>query len=133
MERHHAKQNGMSFSSWVVNNVQENLENRADTGLSRKKLEEENNSIKEELATLQKKLRDITIIKENLEKDIKKYRSEPFIQSDFQGIRSYDKNLIDILRNEKPIFLGWHETYKRGFIFTQKEAVGVGDEDWGPV
>jgi len=97
----HAKQNGMSFSSWIVNNVQENLENRADAGLSRKKLEEENNSIKEELAVLQKKLRDITVIKENLEKDIKKYRSEPFIKSDFQGIRSYDKNLIDILRNAK--------------------------------
>ena len=43
------------------------------------------------------------------------------------------QNVIDMLRNERPIFLGWHDTYKRGFIFTQKEAVGVGDEDWGPV
>jgi len=91
----------MSFSSWIVNNVRENLESRSDRGTSRKILEEENSNLKEELATLNKKLRDVTTIKENLEKDIKKYRSEPFLKSDFQGIRKYDKELIDILRNAK--------------------------------
>ena len=91
----------MSFSSWIVNNVRENLDNRSDKGVSRKILEEENNNLKEDLATLQKQLRDATTIKENLEKDIKKYRSEPFLKSDFHGVRKYDQELISILRNAK--------------------------------
>lgn len=96
-----SKKSGMSFSSWIVNNVRENLENRSNLGISRKNLEEENTHLKEELAIIQKKLRDTTIIKDNLERDIQKYRTEPFLQSDFKGIRKYDKNLIDILRSTK--------------------------------
>lgn len=96
-----AKKNGMSFSSWIVNNVQKNLDDRSKLGIGRKNLEEENTHLKEELTNIQKKLRDTTIIKENLERDIQKYRAEPFLQSDFKGVRKYDKNLIDILRSTK--------------------------------
>ena len=89
----------MSFSKWIVNNVEENLANRAEKGKSRRALEQENNDLKEELSTLQKKLKDTTIIKENLEQDIRKYRASPFLDPDYKRVRRYDKDIISLLRN----------------------------------
>ena len=96
-----AGREGMSFSKWVINNVEENLENRAEKGKNRRMLEQENSDLKSELSSLQKKLRDVKTIKENLERDIRKYRSSPFLQPGFEGKRSYDKELIDTLKNAK--------------------------------
>lgn len=90
---------GMSFSRWMFNNIEENLASRAEKGKSRRSLEQENSDLKEELSNIQKRLRDMTTIKENLERAIRKYRSSPFLEPDEDGIRRYDKDLISLIRN----------------------------------
>lgn len=94
-----ADNDGTSISKWIVNNVEENLTQRSEKGKSRRALEQENNDLKEELASLQKRLKDISIIKENLEKDIRKYRAAPFSDSSTKSPRPYDRDLINLLRN----------------------------------
>lgn len=36
-------------------------------------------------------------------------------------------DVVDLLRNEKPIFLGWREDHKKAFISTTQEPVGEGE------
>ena len=113
-----SEKQGMSFSRWIIENVEENLVNRSEKGKSRRTLEQENNDLKEELANIQKKLKDVTIIKEILEKDIRKYRASPFLDSGDNRVRNFDKDIISLLRNaigtnNKHRFLGNNEILSR--------------------
>lgn len=36
-------------------------------------------------------------------------------------------DVVDLLRNESPIFLGWREEHKKAFISTTQEPVGEGE------
>jgi len=38
-------------------------------------------------------------------------------------------NVIDLLRNEKPIYFSYTENLKTGFVRTGKEPIGEGDND----
>lgn len=38
-------------------------------------------------------------------------------------------NLVDLLRNESPVYIEWNEHTRQGFISSSQEPVGANDED----
>jgi hypothetical protein len=55
---------------------------------------------------IQKLARENEIVKlalERVENELRRYRAEPFLDEGFQGIRKYDRKMIDLLRKGKPI------------------------------
>ncbi len=98
-----AKQNNISLSKWIVQIIEDSLIKLDEIVKTRKDIEKENEDLKKEISELEVKLRQVTIIRDNLEKEIRKYRAEPFITSSFEGIRQYNKELIQILRNAKGV------------------------------
>ena len=64
-----------------------------------------------------------------MEKEIRKYRAEPFLDTSFEGIRQYDKELISLLKNAKSVegksrFIDNDEILSRlGVEFSETEFV----------
>jgi len=55
---------------------------------------------------IQKLTRENEIVKlalERVENELRRYRAEPFLDDKFQGIRKYDKKLIDLLKKGEAI------------------------------
>ena len=98
-----AQKNNTSLSQWIIQTIEDSLIEIEDEVKSKKGIEKENENLRKEISELQNKLRQITTIRENLEREIRKYRSEPFLNTSFNGELSYDKELIDILRNAKGV------------------------------
>lgn len=96
-----AKDKGTSLSKWIINTIEDTLNVSKGEVKSRKEIDKENKALRKEIGELQAKLRQITIIRDNLEKEIRKYRAEPFLTTSFEGIRKYDKELIALLKQAK--------------------------------
>jgi len=98
-----AKGKGMPLSKWIVQTIEESLIEMDDDVKSRKDIEKENKNVRKDISELQSKIRQVNIIRDKLEKEIRKYRAEPFLATSFEGIRQYDKELITLLRNAKGV------------------------------
>lgn len=96
-----AKGKGIPLSKWVVQTIEDSLFELDDDVKSRKDVEEENKNVRKEISELQGKLRQVNIIRDNMEKEIRKYRAEPFISTAFKGVRQFDKELINLLKDAK--------------------------------
>lgn len=99
-----AKKSGLSISKWISKNVEDSLltpEERKSR--PQEELEEENEALRKQVADLMEKLRQQTIIRDKLEREIRKYRAEPFLAPGFEGVRQYDKELVNLLRNTKGV------------------------------
>ncbi|MDV3244219.1 MAG: hypothetical protein LYZ66_03445 [Nitrososphaerales archaeon] len=96
-----AEKAGLSISKFVIDRVEDSLkreEGEEEGYLSRleliKKLrvaEEGNKKLSEENRLLKK-------LVENLDRELKRYRMKPFAEERFEGRRSFDKDLIELLR-----------------------------------
>jgi len=42
-------------------------------------------------------------IREKLERELRRYRAEPFLAPEFEGVRRYDKELIELLRSSQSL------------------------------
>jgi len=124
-----AKENGMPLSKWIVQTIEESLLEFEGEVKSKEDIEKENKNIRLEISELQSKLHQVNIIRENLEKEIRKYRAEPFLTTSFEGIRQYDKELISLLKNAKSVegknrFIDNDEILSRlGVEFSETESV----------
>ncbi len=98
-----AKNNGMPLSKWIVHTIEDSILEPADESKSKKDIEEENKNLRKEIYELQSRLRQVTIIRDNLEREIRRYRAEPFLDTSFEGVRQYNKELISLLRNAKAV------------------------------
>jgi septal ring factor EnvC (AmiA/AmiB activator) len=99
-----ADRSGMSLSKWIAEKVEETLRPEEEHNWKpRKGLEEEIESLKKEVADVRSSLRQEKTIREKLEKEIRRYRAEPFLKPDFEGVRQYDKELIELLRSTKDL------------------------------
>jgi transposase-like protein len=98
-----ANEKGTSLSKWIIKTIEDTLKESEGVVKSRGETEKENKNLRKEIAELQNNLRQITIIRDNLEKEIRKYRTEPFLTMSFEGIRQYDKELITLLKNAKSV------------------------------
>lgn len=58
----------------------------------------------EQLVTdLRKQLKQKDIVIEKLEADLREYRMQPFTEEEFEGVRRYDQELIDILQDSEEV------------------------------
>ena len=55
---------------------------------------------------IEKLTRDNEITKlalERVEAELRRYRAAPFLEDDFQGVRRYDKKLVEVLKKDGPV------------------------------
>ena len=98
-----AKNNKMPLSKWIVHTIEDSILELEDEAKSKKDVEEENKNLRKELYDIQSKLRQVTIIRDNLEREIRKYRAEPFLDESFEGVRQFDRELISLLKDAKAV------------------------------
>ena len=66
----------------------------AELGERSKKIQE----FKEEVSEFRKEVEQKNIVIEKLQSDLQRHRLEPFIEDDYEGVREYDRELIEILQ-----------------------------------
>jgi predicted nucleic acid-binding Zn-ribbon protein len=96
-----AKKQGASISKFVIEHVENSLQQEEDPlykprGDLVKEISELGNEIKE----LREDNRQKKIVIERLETELRRYRAEVFLEERFEGVRKYDKELIDILKRQ---------------------------------
>jgi predicted RNase H-like nuclease (RuvC/YqgF family) len=98
--RRRAEKTGVSISKFIVERVEDSIrrEEGEDGYLSRAELVKRLRSAEEELKKLREENRLLKRLVENLDNELKRYRAQPFLQAGFEGVRTYDKELINILR-----------------------------------
>ncbi len=94
-----AKTSGTSISKFVAEHVENSLRQEEEAGYkSRSTLIEQNRLLSETLNEKERRIRHLDLLVEKLEQDLRQYRAQMFTDEDFTGVRSYDKKLVEILR-----------------------------------
>ena len=70
---------------------------------SRRELVREVEDLKKEIRTLNDDLRQKSIVLERYEADLKRYRSQAFLGEDYRGMRQYNKEIVDLLKERGQI------------------------------
>jgi predicted RNase H-like nuclease (RuvC/YqgF family) len=95
-----AEKAGVSVSKFVIERVEDSIrrEEGEEGYLSRAELVKRLRSAEEELKKLREENRLLKRLAENLDNELKRYRAQPFLQEAFEGIRRFDRDLIELLR-----------------------------------
>ena len=93
-----AAKSGTSISKFVIEHVENSLGVVDDDYKSRSNILEENSQLRESLTEKEKRNRHLELLVEKLEEDLQGYRSRLFTDTSNIGPRTYDKQLITILR-----------------------------------
>jgi predicted RNase H-like nuclease (RuvC/YqgF family) len=95
-----AERAGVSVSRFVVERVEDSIrrEEGEEGYLSRAELVKRLRSAEEELKKLREENRLLKRLVENLDNELKRYRAQPFLQEAFEGVRRFDRDLIELLR-----------------------------------
>ena len=94
-----AKKQGTSVSKFVIEHVENSLRQEEEPGYkSRGELWKEIKRLREELKETARQKRLLDLVVDKLEKEVRRYRAQPFLQTDFEGVRSFQKELIEALR-----------------------------------
>jgi predicted RNase H-like nuclease (RuvC/YqgF family) len=106
-----AEKAGVSVSKFVIERVEDSIrrEEGEEGYLSRAELVKRLRSAEEELKRLREENRLLKRLVENLDNELKRYRAQPFLQEAFEGVRRFDRDLIELLR--------------RGRSYTQEEIL----------
>lgn len=98
--RKRAERAGVSISRFVIERVEDSIrrEEGEEGYLSRPELIKRLKRADEELKKLRDENRLLKKLVENLDRELKRYRARPFLEEGFEGIRRFDKELIDLLR-----------------------------------
>lgn len=86
------------LSAWCASIIEERIA-EDDGGLTHQKVMKELKTLKDENKALRDDLRLKTAVLERYEAELRRYRSEPFLQADFKGIRPYSEELVKILKS----------------------------------
>ena len=57
----------------------------------------------EEAKNLRREIKLFKQLADKLDTELKRYRAQPFLEEEFQGVRSYDRDLIKVLRSRASI------------------------------
>jgi hypothetical protein len=89
-----------SISKFVIERVEDSIrrEEGEESYLNRLELIKRLSQAEEELKKLRKDNRLLRKLVDNLDNELKRYRAKPFLDEDFQGVRRFDKELIELLR-----------------------------------
>ena len=91
---------GTSISKFVVERVEDSMrkEEGEEGYRSRLELIQKLSTVEEELRTLRSENRLLKKLVDNLDTELKRYRTKPFLEEGFRGVRQFDKELIDFLK-----------------------------------
>ena len=95
-----ARKAGVSLSKFIIERVEDSIkrEEGEEGYLSRLELIRRLKKAEEELDALRSENRLLKRLVENLDRELKRYRAEPFLEEGFVGVRQFDKDLIELLR-----------------------------------
>lgn len=94
-----AKKHGSSISKFVIEHVENSLRQEENESYeSRAQLRKRIGEFQEELSDVREDRRILRQLVDRQEKELRRYRSMPFLVDDFEGVRNYDRELIEILR-----------------------------------
>lgn len=95
-----AKKAGTSISKFVLERVEDSIrrEEGEEGYLSRLELIERMRKMEDELKKLRDENRLLRRLVDNLDKELKRYRAKPFLEEGFQGVRPFDRELVNLLR-----------------------------------
>jgi predicted transcriptional regulator len=94
-----ADKSGNSISKFVIDRVEDSIrKEEQEDYLSRLELIKKLNAADEELKQLQKDNRLLKKLVDNLDNELKRYRAKPFLEDDFRGVRRFNRELIDLLK-----------------------------------
>jgi len=100
MER--AEKMGVSVSKFVIEHVENAIREEQETGYpERRKLIERVKDLELENSKLREENRLFRILSERLDKDLRRYRAEPFMDDRYEGRRKYDTQLVELLKSKK--------------------------------
>jgi len=96
-----AKKAKLPISKFVIEHVenslmQEEKQGYPDRANMVKRLKEKD----EEIAKLREDNRLLKMLSQKLDVELRRYRAQPILEENFQGVRAYDKELIDLLRKK---------------------------------
>jgi hypothetical protein len=93
-----AEKRGMTLSKFVMEHVENSMRQEEDTDYEpRTKLIQRIKELEEALGESRKEARMMRIVADKLEKENRHLRTGPFLEDGFQGVRQYEKELVDIL------------------------------------
>ncbi len=106
-----AEKAGVSISKFVVERVEDSIgrEENEEGYLSRADLIKRLKEAEEEIKKLKNENRLLRKLVENLDNELRRYRAQPFLEETFEGVRRFDKELIELL--------------KKGGSYTQEEIL----------
>jgi predicted transcriptional regulator len=98
--KNRAEKAGTSISKFVIERVEDSIrrEEGEESYLNRLELIKRLDKAEEELKKLRSDNRLLKKLVDNLDNELKRYRAKPFLKEDFQGIRRFEQELIDLLR-----------------------------------
>ena len=94
---------GTSISKFVIEHVENSLGQEEDDYEPRIRLVKKINDLEEEVTELRKEKKILNIVVERLETELKHYRTKPFLENNFEGTRTYEKDLIELFRRQKKV------------------------------
>ena len=95
-----SKKAGTSISKYVIERVEDSFrrEDGEEGYTSRLELIERLRKNDEELKKIREDNKLLRKLVENFDAELKRYRAQPFLKEDFQGVRSFDRELIQLLK-----------------------------------
>jgi len=95
-----AKKSGESISRFVIEHVANSLmqEQGKEEYKSRADLIQQLRAKDENVGKLTRENEILKLALERVENELRRYRAEPFLDKSFEGIRGYDKRLIELLK-----------------------------------
>jgi len=99
MEKKIADKHGTSVSKLVIEHVENSINLTEQDLRSKSNIINENRKLKETIRDLEKQTDRNELLIEKLEQDLKLYRSRLFTDEAFLGKRSFDKQLVKILKD----------------------------------
>jgi len=95
----YARKQGVSISKFVVEHVENSLRQEEDSSFkSRGELWRTIKELREQLGKVAAEKHVLEIAMERLEEELRRYRAQPFLEENFVGVRRYQRELIEILR-----------------------------------
>jgi len=100
-----AKKSGVSMSEFIFEHVTNSLrqEDGEENYETRAKLIEDLRRKDEEVEKLTRDSEITKLALERVETELRRYRAEPFLDDNFQGVRKYDRKLVELLKRDGPI------------------------------
>jgi len=95
-----AKKSSASISRFVIEHVTNSLrqEEGEEAYKSRAELMQQIHERDEQIEKLTRENEIVKLALERVENELRRYRAEPFLDEKFEGIRAYDRKLVELLK-----------------------------------